>query len=265
MTMRNRLYRQLSRSLLLLVGAFGVGLPAQAKEPPTAEDRNTVEYVGTRFPTESEKASGHAVPDSYFGVTTMRRGSLVLGLLLGPLGAAANAAHVQSESEKAASPMKALLAEDLRKALLAAAPTLSAEAPGPKRHFQLVPSAGLRFQTDETYRLMCILHAQLMDQGKEVWRARYVVNTGTTYTSTSSEDAKGAAAALQPCLAQAYALYRMHKDNALGSLKGYDIRAGHPFGGPVVERLLPDRVVLVEPRHGLFEIFKGDVTKMEPL
>lgn len=218
-----------------------------------------------RHPSVEEKWAGYSVPDSYFGVTTSSRGSLLAGLLLGPVGVAANVASAKTESERQAEPLKALLSEDLRKMLMSQAPTaLPAEAASmPGRYFALVPSAALDFRSDDQFKLRCALNAALVDDGRELWRSRYLLQVEGTYARTTPEDVAKATSELGSCLGRAYALFQKHKANQLGPFKEYSVRADYNLSVPVLESVLPDRIIYSD-HLGLFEYRKSDVHSVTP-
>jgi hypothetical protein len=238
---------------------------AAPKEPPPLSGQASSEHVLTRHPSDEEKWAGYSVPESYFGVTTSSRGSLLAGLLLGPLGVAANVASAKSESERQATPLKSLLSEDLRKALIAQATNAVPDeaASIPRRHFALIPSAALDFRSDEQFRLRCALNAALVEDGKVVWRSRYLLQVEGMFVRTAPEDVAKAASELGPCLGRAYVLFQKHKANQLGPFKEYSVKADYNLNVPVLESVLPDRIIYSD-HLGLFEYRKSDVRSITP-
>ena len=95
--MNRPLWYGVGRALIVvsLLSACGSVTP---KMPPEATGGTMpTTNLANRMPTPQEKFAMHSVENSYFGVTDTRR-SLPLGLLLGPIGVAANMAHVRGES-----------------------------------------------------------------------------------------------------------------------------------------------------------------------
>ena len=123
-TMNRPLWYGVGRALIVvsLLSACGSVTP---KMPPEATDGTMpTTYLANRMPTPQEKFAMHSVENSYFGVTDTRR-SLALGLLLGPIGVAANMAHVRGESERRSDEVKSLLGLDAGALLRTEAPDLS--------------------------------------------------------------------------------------------------------------------------------------------
>ena len=247
-----------------VVFAAGCGTAPALKEPPAATDQALSERILSRYPSDQEKFAIYAVPDSFFGVSTSSRGSVAAGLLLGPLGVAGNVAYVRSESERQMVPVKALLAEDLRKTLATQAPNAAAEAGAlPARHYALVPSATVEFRSDDEFRLRCNLSVALMDGGNEVWRARYLMQADGAFMHARSEDMAKATSELGTCLGRAYALFQSHKANRLGGFKEHEVVAEYTMHLQVLESALPERIIAADPL-GLFEWRKSDVKSFKP-
>lgn len=238
---------------------------AAPKESPPLSDQASMERIPARHPSDEEKWAGYSVPDSYFGVTTSSQGSLLAGLLLGPIGVAANVANARSESERQAAPLKTLLSADLRKIFIGQAPNaLPGEAAStPGRYFALVPSAALDFRSDDQFKLRCALNAALIDDGRVLWRSRYLLQVEGTFIRTTPEDVARATSELGPCLGRAYALFGKHKANQLGQFKEYSVRADYNLNVPVLESALPDRIIYSD-HLGIFEYRKSDVRSVTP-
>ena len=250
---------------LVLIGTLGgeCGIAAP-KEPPPAAAATAAEFIPSRLASEREKWAGYSVPDSAFGVTTSTRGSLLAGLLLGPIGVAANVAQAKSESERQAVPLKQLLSTDLRKVLGTVVPNATyAEAPTDGRHFTLIPSAALDFRSDDEFKLRCALNVALVDGGKEIWQSRYLVQVEGLFTRNTPSDIEKSVSETGPCLEKAYSLFRRHKTNKLGSFKEYSVRADYNLSVPVLESALPDRVIYSD-HLGLFEYRKSDIRSVTP-
>ena len=145
-TMNRPLWYGVGRALIVvsLLSACGSVTP---KMPPEATDGTMpTTYLANRMPTPREKFAMHTVENSYFGVTDTRR-SLPLGLLLGPIGVAANMAHVRGESERRSDEVKSLLGLDAGALLRTEAPDLSCAqgAAIDGRRLEVVPAAVLIF------------------------------------------------------------------------------------------------------------------------
>jgi len=149
----NRSLRDRAGLTLIVASLLSACASITPKMPPaaTAGAVPTV-YLANRMPTPREKFAIHSVENSYFGVTDAR-GSLLLGLLLGPIGVAANMAHVRGESERRSDEVKSLLALDAGALLRAESPDLrsATDAADGGRRLEVIPAATLTFVADDTF------------------------------------------------------------------------------------------------------------------
>src|SRR5437868_2686576 len=112
------------------------------KEPPPESERAAPVQVASRMPTDKEKFTLHSVPNSYFGINPARRGSAILGILLGPLGVAANMAYNDKEGSRQGSGLRDVLGLDLSAGLRAKLDSNPAGAPNTEAsHYELIPAA----------------------------------------------------------------------------------------------------------------------------
>ena len=207
----------------------------------------------------------HSVENSYFGVTDTRR-SLPLGVLLGPIGVAANMAHVRGESERRSDEVKSLLGLDAGALLRAEAPDLRSVdgAPMDGRRLEVIPSAALIFVDDDTFQLVCFVNATMLEGSRESWRARYGVNAEGRFNVKSADLSGTMAAELGGCLKQAYSLYRAHFAGELGTFRDYAIETMDLTRYmPLYESRLPTRVI-GNDGIGLIELRRSGVRKLTP-
>jgi hypothetical protein len=222
-------------------------------------------FLANRMPTPKEKFAIHSVENSYFGVSDVRR-SLPLGLVLGPLGVAANQAHVRGESERKSDDVKSLFPLDAAALLRAEAPDLrpadGAGSDGPR--LEAVPSAALLFVDDDSFELTCFVNVVMLEGAKETWRARYGVNAEGTFNVKSSGLLATMTAELSACLKRAYGLYRTHFAGALKPYREYAIETKDSTRYmPVYESGLPSRVIAYDG-FGVIELRRSGVRKLTP-
>ncbi len=167
--MNRPLWYGVGRALIVvsLLSACGSVTP---KMPPEATGGTMpTTYLANRMPTPQEKFAMHSVENSYFGVTDTRR-SLPLGLLLGPIGVAANMAHVRGESRRRSDEVKSLLGLDAGALLRTEAPDLSSAqgAAIDGRRLEVVPAAVLIFVEDDTFQFICFVNVVMLEGAKEM-------------------------------------------------------------------------------------------------
>lgn len=243
-------------------------LPAFALEPlapPAAADTALPQLVAARMPTEKEKFSIHSVPDTYFGVNPARRGSLVTGLLLGPLGVLINTAYTEGEGKRQADTLKEIFSLDLAAGLKARVNQgRAAAASGPAR-FELVPAAIIFFIEEDRFVAACALSAILLDEaGKEKWRGRYISYLKPEYSITNPQTGRELARELPLCLDRAYDLYKAHLAGAYAAAAPYRLDIGIPIKNFVDEKSLPDRIVALD-NIGVNDYRKETVLSMEKM
>ncbi len=143
------------------------------------------------------------------------RGSLAVGLLFGPVGVLANAAHAEELNKKRAVPLDGFAHADTV-GTLAAIRQASQPAPQGTRAYELMPIVTATFEDDKTFHVSCMITASLPDpNGKRPWRARYSVDTPGSYDATSQASIDQAGAAVSPCLAEANRLFEGHARGAM--------------------------------------------------
>jgi hypothetical protein len=186
------------------------GCAIQPKLPPTVSSGPA--FVADRKPTEMETDSSSTLPNTYFGATGAS-GSVAVGLLLGPLGVAANHAYIKSEHEKRSAPLGPLTSQDLGAILAASVPELSRGGADRADAYELVPAANLFFSSETRYGMACTITVRR--KGPEEWSSRYSVPVDADYDTSRSTDTTDAVAALGPCLRAAHALFREHLSGSL--------------------------------------------------
>lgn len=231
------------------------------KEPPAQASLMTRETIASRLPTDIEKYSGTSLPNSYFGVWGAR-GSLLAGLLLGPVGAIANSAYVQSTNSSRASALADLTSMNLADVLHTAVPGLSRAAAADTPGYDLIPAASLTFKDDKSFNLACIITAQA-GTGSDAWRARYAVNPEAEFDRDDPLLKNKVSDALVPCFQEAYRLFRSHVSGTGGSFTVRSVDVGFDLRLPVSDAELPARVV-GNDGIGLIEFRRSAVRSITP-
>lgn len=238
---------------VLSLGALASCATASLAPPPRLDAPPV--YVSRTKPTNAQKPAAHAVPDSYFGVTDARSGSVPLGLLLGPLGVLANVAIAERAASSRAGG-HSILKDDLSEDLVAAGFPIKPEAPAHAGgHFELTPVALLVYESDSSLRLTCVVHAAHFRNGERTWGARYAVGAEGLHTMTSAEQSQALRGEIRSCLGRAAENFRWHLKNPEGGtvtrqVRFRDATEGQPV--TVAASFLPTRLVMPD-RIGLME------------
>lgn len=226
--------------------------------------------VSDKKPTPEQKGAIIDVPDSYVGVSSNKRGSLGVGLLLGPLGVAANVAYVKAETQKMADTIPALFDVDLAKMLAEQAGCPVRGAAGGGREIVLTPAVRFFFENDAgEYVAQCVLTAQVMDGAVETTSAAYTLRQAQKFSGQSDETRQRILSELKLCFADAGALMKAHMADSLKSA-GYELSMKDPTLGAVdVNMLLVedwlDRRLIARFHRFLFEHSKESVTIVKKL
>jgi hypothetical protein len=198
----------------------------------TREHKNTDFGLGTRLAgTRTYVAGG--------------KGSLGVGLLLGPLGVAGNAAHVADVNRRRGSQLNDLVQTDVISVLQTVrqsdgAPEAAADEPA----YDLLPSLQIRFDGDTRFHVGCLIQANLKT-GKKEWRVRYAVELPGSYDSQSSDSVAAAARTVAPCFTEANRLFTAHIAGGMlpGSVQPANI-LGKAQKQPFVAEEYPARLIL---------------------
>ena len=126
-----------------------------------------------------------------------------------------------------------------------------------------MPSAALDFLSDDEFKLRCALNVSLLDEGKQSWGSRYLVQIEGVFVRSNPGSVAKAPAELGSCLGKAYDLFQRHKTNRLGPFKEYSVKADYDLVVPVLESALPGRVIYLD-QLGAFEYRKSDVKSVTP-
>jgi hypothetical protein len=252
--------RALAAALLLVSACVNVDPKGP---PPAAGGAPPPTHLAARKPMPEEKFATHAVPDSYFGVSTMRRGSLAVGLFV-PFGVLANMAYVQAAAESAAGGVPEVLTLDLAASLREAVPEVAAGGPAPPRRIEVVPAATLVFMDDSQFAMTCFINARLVDGARSPWSARYAAAPESRFAVGEADLPRRVAADAKECLASAYDLYRRHVAGAFTGFRDYAIETDDfTLYMPLHQASLPGRVI-GNDALGLNELRRSAVRGLTP-
>ena len=254
---------------LALAALGGCVSPPQPKQVPPDGAATNGSLVSDARPTSAQKYAATDLEGTYFGASGAT-GSLGVGLLLGPLGVAANVAYINSKNQEMARPLAPLTSQDLGAVLRREVPALAdpgGRAPGA---FRLTPAAQLFFTSDTTYRLTCTVTVELPQAaGAPPWAARYGVNVEGTFDSAAAGDTARATSALGPCLRDAHALFAEHVSGKLGAFETRTLtRRAFNGNGTFDQQVtvavsgLPSKV-LINDFLGVMQVHPGDVVRIK--
>lgn len=220
--------------------------------------------VSENKPTSSQKGARIDIPDTYFGVSSNKRGSVAVGLLFGPIGVAANGAYVESETRKMAERVPAIFDIDLSKILAEQKGYPIDGQPGTGSKIVLTPAARLFFANDEgiEYSVICVLNARVMNGAVEQTSTNYALWQQEKFSGQSDDTKQRVTRELQKCFADALVLMTGHMEDKLKSV-GYEAKFRDPTMGWVdgnfvlVEDWLEKRLIARYSRF-LVELSKED-------
>ncbi len=186
------------------------------------------------------------------------KGSLAVGLLFGPLGVAANAAHAHDVNVTRGKTIEALASNDTVAVLRTIRETAGQPAPADTRAYALVPSVQVLFDDDKTFRIGCTITASLPNPGKRDWHARYSVATPGQYDASVPTSVEQAGQVVVPCLTEANRLFEAH---ARGGLVMGETLQPAVFNGKTVLAKVVDAEY---PAHAILRDMAGVVEWVVP-
>lgn len=241
-----------------------VAAPA-LKQPPVAT-APTGAFVSDTLPTGPQKYTYTNLDGTYFGASG-GSGSAAVGLLLGPIGVAANVAHINSVNRQRVAPLGALTSQNL--AGLLKQELANAGADTATSGYKLTPAANVAFTSDTAYVLGCTITAELpAANGAKPWAARYAIHVDGQFDSRHAADTDAAIAALAPCLRSAYGVFRQHVEARPGTFETRVVTIRTVQGRTLDQKLqvataaLPGKV-LVNDFQGVAELRAADVVKVQ--
>ena len=201
-----------TRSTIVIAGTLACG-HAIAGVPYAKIPADTPASTAARVMTREHKNTDFGLGTRLAGTRTYvsgGKGSLGVGLLLGPLGVAGNAAHVGDVNRRRASQLNDLVRTDVVNVLQSVRQNGgAAEAAADVAAFDLLPSLQIRFDDDTRFHVGCLVQASLAS-GKKAWRVRYAVELPGRFDSQSQDSVSVAAQAIVPCFTEANRLFAAH-------------------------------------------------------
>jgi hypothetical protein len=169
----------------ILLTSIDAKATPQPIEPPARSPGPVKAHIAIALPTLGDKFGSQTdVPNSYFGVAGSG-GGLLVGLLLGPLGALINQSAIQAGNSKVAS--DALTSDSLNLANLLHESDPSFELSDVRRpnHFVLTPAARLFAHKENPLLMTCVLKAEYEEPGSKPWKSYYQVNIEGSFRAHS--------------------------------------------------------------------------------
>lgn len=226
------MHKSLSALLAALIAGSlmcGQAMAAAEATVPAGAPPSTSARILTREPKNTDIAFGTRLEGTRVYVLGAR-GSLGVGLLLGPLGVAGNAAHVAKVNRSRGEQLDALVKTDVIGVLRAVreaggAPEAASDVPA----FELLPSLSARFEDDTRFHVTCILQVSLAGEGKREWRVRYGVEMPGVFDSQSPASVEAAAQTVTPCFTEANRLFTTH---VAGGMRAGAVQSAILWGKP---------------------------------
>ena len=199
--------------LAILAGGHAMAAPRTIQLLPDAPPPETARIVERPIKDNDVFYMGTLVDGTHTTVAG-GRGSLAVGLMFGPLGVAANAAHAHEVNVERSKTIDGLVHNDTIAAFKAIRQA-SQPAPADTRAYELVPIVQVLFEDDKTFRMGCMVTVTLANPGKRDWRARYSVQLPGRYDNSSPASLDAAAQTVAPCLAEANRLFEVQARGGL--------------------------------------------------
>jgi hypothetical protein len=229
---------------LVLFAFANASANPKAIDPPLRAAGPVKAHVAKSLPKPHDKLGSQTdVPNTYFGVSGSG-GSLLAGLLLGPLGVLVNQANTHAGNAKVASDTASLEALNLAQLLREAEPTLEVTDTRSPDAFMLTPSARLFAHKNNPLLLACVLKAEYEEPGSKPWKLYYQVNMEGSFAQNDPSLNAALHTALKACLVEAKQLFVDHVRGDLGPAETAKIKlADFTLSMPTYRSLLPQRVV----------------------
>jgi hypothetical protein len=228
----------------ILLTSIGARAAPQPIEPPARTPGPVKAHIAVALPTPSDKFGSQTdVPNSYFGVSGSG-GGLLIGLLLGPLGALINQSAIQAGNSKVASDASAFESLNLAQLLHESDPTFELSDVRHPNHFVLTSAARLFAHKENPLLVTCVLKAEYEEPGSKPWKSYYQVNTEGSFMQNDPALKESLRTALKACLAEATQLFLDHVRGDLGAAVMTKIKlTDYTLTMPAYRSLLPQRVV----------------------
>jgi len=246
----------------------GCSISPPLKQLPTTTLSTNSSFISNDLPNNIQKGAGTNIEGTYFSVMGAS-GSVAVGLLLGPIGVAANVAHVNSVNRERATPLNNLTSLNLAKILNQEVSTLQIEKSRPSTAYKIIPAANLYFKSDKTYLVNCNITVELINNGTRSWGARYSIPVEGIFDSSNINDTNKAMNSLAPCLHSAYEVFNEHIQGKLDKFEKKTI-TNHKVDNtgtvtqtlPIAVSKLPEKI-LVNDTWGITELRRSEVISIQ--
>lgn len=247
--------------IIIFVASLAACGAIPGKRPPSENLASVSPVISRRLPTDQEKWSQTSIPQSYFGVSTASSlGTTLVKAIFGGVGS--NSVLLQSRNEDNAQRVRDFGAVDLSGLISAATGVPIEGKPDGDRHFVLVPSDALTFESETSFYQTCVITAYLTPG--DTWNAAYRVTRDMQFDSSSPSMVAGSRRDLSECFKEAY---RLFLDHIAGRDGPYTVRTIKANGAAdivmsIQDKGLPERIV-GNDNVGLTEFRKIAVSSVE--
>lgn len=228
--------------------------------PPADANANIHPVVADRLPTGREKWEVADIPNSYFGVGRSVKSVSFIDAMFdvgsGPVAVGNRELLVDENLDRGARVSKVASTN-----LGAILKSLVGHSTGPHQYV-LVPAGAFEFDSDDVFTLRCIINAEYRSENGKSWHARYSVPAGGRFDLKDKNSSARAIAALKPCLAEAYRLFREHVTRTDGTYTTRIIHTALKFRYPVQNAALPTRII-ANDGLGLIEFSRSEVKSLK--
>ena len=185
--------------------------------PEGTAEKKDISVVNRAPDSDDMFALPYTIPGSTYGVATDKTGSLAVGILLGPVGAAANLAYAIQMAKEAGDEIKDSLpmniSERFKETLASIHPgyRFKSEIADPVNGVRAIPSVNLRIVNGKTIHPSCVLRVAEIKNKSVAWVAYYHAGFPRQFDKEdkaylSNEFGKDAI----NCLTQAFFSHRKH-------------------------------------------------------
>lgn len=264
--MFNKLFLTTTVCSLLLSGC---SVSPPLKQVPSTIHSTSNSFISNELPSSTQKYASTNIEGTYFGVSGAS-GSVAVGLLFGPIGVAANVAHVNSVNKERVAPLTNLTSQNLSKILSQEISTIQSGNDRSSASYKITPAANLYFKSNNAYFLGCTITAELTQtNGTKPWKARYAIPVEGIFDSSSASDTIKASGALAPCLHNAYELFNEHITGKLGVFDKRTVTNQTIDDKKTTDQILQVAVsklpekILVNDTWGVFELRRSEITQIK--
>lgn len=181
---------------------IGCAANTPLRPPSELSKLSTKIKVSSTAPTYEQKITQHNFEGTYFGATTEKRGSLLAGLLLGPIGVAANTAYVKSAAKEGGTGLESVLSMNLARLLSSQLDEAQNASSSSSYEVEIVPAGNIHIKKNGNIQLNCVLHARVIGQNapESPWLSRYAVYGSTEYNYQNPNSQESIKEEIETCV-----------------------------------------------------------------